>query len=341
MLAGNTAGLMKTDRADLKILEIHPGQRTSHHSHLIAESIYHVTEGNILFLHADGSETQLNHGDTFIIDPGEPHCIQNAGNSIARVVEIESPPHRSSDKLALNQTAPIALRKRPLGQFWSPSLKPRLKVCGVRSADAAWACHEAGADAIGLHLVGTTRSRRIEEYSHWLPAMPNSLSIFLLTEETNPYVLCEMLRASCADTIQLQGTHTLNTIASISLALRPRGWKFVRTLPMDEGIPNTRRDDVEAIAPYVDAILLDSSARGGTGMSHDWDESAALVRFTKTPIILAGGINSTNIAAAVARVAPMGIDVESGSERILPLPEGGRITVKDPVAIRALVDLLR
>lgn len=74
-----------------------------------------------------------------------------------------------------------------------------------------------------------------------------------------------------------------------------------------------------AVAPHVDAILLDSGNQsllvkelGGTGRIHNWDLSAVIRQKLNIPIFLAGGLKPENVALAVQQVGPFGLDVCSG-----------------------------
>jgi phosphoribosylanthranilate isomerase len=74
-----------------------------------------------------------------------------------------------------------------------------------------------------------------------------------------------------------------------------------------------------AIAPFVDALLLDSVDRatdrvGGTGLIHDWSVSARIAAATHVPVILAGGLNPGNVCEAIKQVNPWAVDVNSGVE---------------------------
>jgi phosphoribosylanthranilate isomerase len=78
-------------------------------------------------------------------------------------------------------------------------------------------------------------------------------------------------------------------------------------------------DAALAVERWVDALLLDSGRPdaaikqlGGTGRVHDWTVSARLREAVHVPVWLAGGLRPDNVAAAVDRVRPHGIDVCTG-----------------------------
>ena len=74
---------------------------------------------------------------------------------------------------------------------------------------------------------------------------------------------------------------------------------------------------LEQIPNYqTDAYLLDAfspEARGGTGEKFNWDLAVEAQKFGK-PIFLAGGLTPENVADAVKKVQPFGVDVSSGVE---------------------------
>ena len=76
-------------------------------------------------------------------------------------------------------------------------------------------------------------------------------------------------------------------------------------------------DAATALAPYIDALLLDSRTEdriGGTGRIHDWEISKKIVAANMKPVILAGGLTPNNIGEAIAKVKPYGVDVHTGVE---------------------------
>ena len=98
-------------------------------------------------------------------------------------------------------------------------------------------------------------------------------------------------------------------------------------------------DQAASVAPHVNAILLDSGNQslpvkelGGTGRRHDWDVSRRLRERVQVPVFLAGGLSPENIAEAMERVGPFGIDVCTGLRTARRLDESklaafvGRVT---------------
>jgi phosphoribosylanthranilate isomerase len=76
---------------------------------------------------------------------------------------------------------------------------------------------------------------------------------------------------------------------------------------------------VEDSAEWVDMFITDSfnpatGAKGATGLVHDWDISAELVRISPRPLMLAGGLNPENVADAIEKVRPAAVDAHTGLE---------------------------
>ena len=68
---------------------------------------------------------------------------------------------------------------------------------------------------------------------------------------------------------------------------------------------------VEITSPYVDAYITDTfdpstGAEGATGKTHDWSISKKLVEVSQRPVIIAGGLNHTNVKKAIMEIHPAG-----------------------------------
>jgi len=108
-------------------------------------------------------------------------------------------------------------------------------------------------------------------------------------------------------------------------ALGGRAFKAFR------GVPVNVSGYARGVAP---ALLIDASvtgAYGGTGVTADWAAAAELSR--QFPLLLAGGLTAENVAAAIERVRPWGVDTASGVESA-----PGR---KDAAKMKAFVQAVR
>jgi phosphoribosylanthranilate isomerase len=76
---------------------------------------------------------------------------------------------------------------------------------------------------------------------------------------------------------------------------------------------------VDQCASYVDMFITDTynpktGAKGATGLTHNWDVSAELVKRSPKPLMLAGGLTPDNVAAAIRHVRPAAVDAHTGLE---------------------------
>jgi indole-3-glycerol phosphate synthase/phosphoribosylanthranilate isomerase/anthranilate synthase/indole-3-glycerol phosphate synthase/phosphoribosylanthranilate isomerase len=105
--------------------------------------------------------------------------------------------------------------------------------------------------------------------------------------------------------------------------------------PVIRGVAMRERADLEVVEQYrarAWRVLLDTPTPewGGSGETHDWE--LARQASMKGPILLAGGLTSENVAAALRQVHPWGVDVSSGVETERQ---------KDPAKIRAFIEQVR
>ena len=209
-----------------------------------------------------------------------------------------------------------------------------VKVCGVRTPDDARVAADVGVDLIGLVFAPSSRRVTVDVAaeiadgvrSHSVPA-PALVGVFVNETVAQVAAICEQLDLAA---VQLHGDEPPEMMAAID-------HPAVKALRLDAsaGLDDARR----AAEPYLTcavpaiALLVDSHVPGrygGTGTRGNWELTARLAE--EYPVILAGGLYSENVTAAIESVRPLGVDVSSGVET------GG---IKDHDRIRAFVGAAR
>lgn len=195
-------------------------------------------------------------------------------------------------------------------------MRTRLKICCISSRAEASLAIEVGASAIGLVSAmpsgpGVIPDTLITELAALAPI---GVAAVLLTSLGTADALIEQQRRCRADVLQLCEVVPHDDLKRLRDALPGTRFMHVVHVGGEDSIA-----EAEAVAPLVDALLLDTGARvgavrelGGTGRTHDWAISARIVAATDRPTFLAGGLHAGNVGEAIATVRPYGIDVCSG-----------------------------
>ncbi len=185
--------------------------------------------------------------------------------------------------------------------------RTRIKICGLTRPQDALAAAAAGADALGLVFhEPSPRSVSLEQAKSILQALPpfvSSVALFVNPERSAVEQVLEKLRPDC---LQFHGEEPDDFCHSF-------GRPFIKAVRMKPGI---NLPQAIAAYPHARAVLLDAwheHEAGGTGRTFDWDALAAS-GVDARQVILAGGLNQDNVAAALVRFHPYAVDVSSGVE---------------------------
>lgn len=179
-----------------------------------------------------------------------------------------------------------------------------MKICGITRREDAHAAVDAGADAIGFvfwpgsqRVVDPYRARAIAAS---LPAFVATVGVFV--DQPVEYVngVSALVRLAA---VQLHGDETPSYAAQL---VRP----IVKAVSNFDRASGPAREWGRRVTLLLDAH--DPVRRGGTGRPVDWTAAARLA--AERQVLLAGGLGPENVAEAVARVRPFGIDVSSGVE---------------------------
>jgi phosphoribosylanthranilate isomerase len=193
-------------------------------------------------------------------------------------------------------------------------MRTRVKICGITRPGDALAAARAGADAIGLvfyptspRYLGTERAVEIRDA---LPPFVQTVALFVNPDAAQVAQVLGRVRPSM---LQFHGEETPEFCAQF-------GMPFVKAVRVKPGV-----DALEYLRPFSRAAawLFDSHVPeyGGVGESFDW----ALVPATERSVILSGGLSQANVAEAIRRVRPWGVDVSSGVESAKGIKDAAKI----------------
>ena len=222
--------------------------------------------------------------------------------------------------------------------YGSTYYTPKVKMCGISKVETIPAVVEAKPDYMGLVFAPSKRQVTVDQaktlveelhkqytkrYNNGAEQSNNdeikTVGVFVNEPLDN---LVSIATEANLDVVQLHGDEDEAFIQSLKERTNVEVWKAVQI---------RSAADAEAwIDSRADMLLFDAyhkDERGGTGEVFDW---SCLDEFER-PFMLAGGIDSTNVARAIRTVRPYGIDISSGIET-----DG----VKDDEKIKAFTNIV-
>ena len=188
---------------------------------------------------------------------------------------------------------------------WRDEMPVKVKICGITNLPDGMAAAEAGADALGFVFYDQSPRRISVEAAagliRQLPPFVMKVGVFVNAPKD---LVVRAIRECGLNLLQFHGEESPDYCLQFGLmsmkALRICDAASLQAL----------------LGYYTDAWLLDAYAPdkpGGTGETFNWD-LAREARDWGRPIFLAGGLTPDNVAEAVRRARPYGVDVSSGVE---------------------------
>ncbi len=204
--------------------------------------------------------------------------------------------------------------------IWSP--RPLLsdlvfvKICGITTEEDALLAVALGADAVGFILAPSKRQvnpARVRDIVKRLPSEMLTVGVF---RDAAPARVIETVNSAGLKAAQLHGHETPEQAREVHAGVGILIQAF-----------SAGSRAVQRLEEYkADAVLMDGAVPG-SGEVFDWRLLDGMNRGQR--VILAGGLDADNVAAAISQVGPWGVDVSSGVER-----SPGH---KDPVKMRAFI----
>ena len=191
---------------------------------------------------------------------------------------------------------------------------PKVKMCGISKVETIPAIVDAKPDYMGLVFAPSKRQVTVEQAKTLVEELHkqyavryNSETIKTVGVFVNETVenLLKIAEEVKLDVIQLHGDEDESFIQILKEQSNVEVWKAVQV--------RSAADAEKWIDSSADMLLFDAyhkDERGGTGEVFDW---SSLDEFER-PFMLAGGMDSTNVARAIRTVRPYGLDISSGIE---------------------------
>ena len=203
-----------------------------------------------------------------------------------------------------------------------------VKICGLRTIEHALIALEAGADLLGFIFAPARRQvspAEVAAIGAAVRAAPGGDRVGLVGVFVNeaPERMAAVAAECGLDALQLSGNEDQRVLSEL-----PQGRAIIKAVRLTGAAAEQSWLDADGAGLLVDAHV--PGAYGGAGVVADWERAAELARGRR--IILAGGLTSGNVAAALGQVRPWGVDVSSGVET-----DG----VKDRAKIRSFVAAVR
>jgi phosphoribosylanthranilate isomerase len=188
-----------------------------------------------------------------------------------------------------------------------------IKICGLTTPDAVAAALDAGADAIGFVIAKSVRQVSPDVARRLAAPARGRVRCVAVTRHPTQQDIDDILSIFKPDVLQTDSTD----LPSLRLPAQ------LELLPVLRGVG----DEGDTLSPR----LLFEGITSGAGVLCDWTAARRVAR--RVELVLAGGLNPINVAAAVEAVQPFGVDVSTGVEV--------RPGVKSPVEIANFVRAAR
>ena len=185
-------------------------------------------------------------------------------------------------------------------------MRTRIKVCGITRLFDAVSAAGLGVDAIGLVFYSNSpRKVNIKEAQRIAAELPPFISVVGLFVDSEADFIHDVIASVALDLLQFHGNESAQFC-------RQFGVPYIKAVRMSPD-----KDLTELSEKFSDArgLLLDAyeaGVPGGTGKTFEWSEE--LVKEISCPIILAGGLNATNVRRAIKTIDPWAVDISSGVE---------------------------
>jgi phosphoribosylanthranilate isomerase len=194
-------------------------------------------------------------------------------------------------------------------------VRTRVKICGITRPTDAHAAAEAGADAIGMVFYPPSpRFLNVERALEIRNALPPFVQVVALFVNPDAAQVAQVIGRVKPAMLQFHGEESPQFCEDFGLP-------YIKACRVKEGV-----DLLKYLRPFSRAAawLLDSHVEeyGGVGERFDWSLAPSV---RERPLVLSGGLTAGNVAEAIRRIKPWGVDVSSGVESAKGIKDAAKI----------------
>lgn len=207
-------------------------------------------------------------------------------------------------------------------------------VLSLKEAETMIAC---GVTHIGINPVRQPRGS-IGEISYdtareIIASVAGRCKVTVLALENQEELILEKAELLRPDVLHISGSDFCATPALVAEC--KQRFPFMKIMQAVQVVSESAVDTAKEFGAFVDYIILDSGSSqgkgiGASGCTHDWNISRRIVDTCGIPVVLAGGLGCENVAQAVEKVRPWGVDSLTRTNAEHPTPE----KAKDPEKVR-------
>ena len=256
--------------------------------------------------------------------------FMRTNDKVAKLAELYGPirskcyihNNTERDRLGTEDTSNIEVPSAPtVDEATQSSYEVKVKFCGISQEDTVPVLLETQPDYVGFIFAPSKRQVTVEQAKSITRSLQDSVHttsgnkccsrVGVFVNETIPTIV-EITKAVPLSVVQLHGDETVTYIETLRSQLREEQlesieiWKAIQVQGKEDILPWKQ-------AP-IDGLVVDAYSkeeRGGTGKTIDW----SLLDDVQVPYYLAGGIGLHNVARAIRRLQPYGLDMSSSLER--------------------------
>ena len=195
-----------------------------------------------------------------------------------------------------------------------------VKICGITNEQDALLAVALGADALGFVFAPSPRQvapQRVKEIVRRLPQSVLTVGVF---RDEHPQRVIDIVHEAGVFGAQLHGHESAANVAEVMVDI-----KWVIKAVVAGSVEAQKAND------YLTDLILVDSPNPGSGSGYEFDLLKQIPESVR--VLLAGGLTADNVATAIAKVTPWGVDVSSGVEK----SHG----YKDPIKMKKFIENAR